>query len=277
MITQIHVTRAIAILKEDTQSSLLPLCCLAEDGEFYNTKTAKSRSGSDHHITAEFLCHKLLGYWKIESPKIAEVYINPLLISQDKSLSEYQRSGWTNDSMCFGSRIIAGSIDMNALMDDTHYWTIKSLEDPIQLLKIGLFDLWVINAFRTKLNPSISFTTGKSGRLKPIPKDYAHAFGDKDLRYIITTRSLSAKNTILDTLMARKIYRFSMNGDINKKMKDYFEESVLQCLDHFDEIIKSLPFSYKLSPKSEEKLRSFLFDRKRNQSLFEDFLDHFKS
>jgi hypothetical protein len=277
MRTQIHVTRAIAILKEDTHSSMLPLCCFAEDGEFYYTKTAKSKSGYDHHITSEFLCHKLLSFWKIETPKIAEVYINPLLISQDRSLSEYQRSGWSNDSMCFGSRIDNGSIAFTALMDDTHYWTIKAFEDPIQWLKIGLFDLWVVNAFRTKFNPSIKFSIGKTGRLKPIPYDFEHAFGDTELKNLTTSLSLSTENTILDTLMARKIYISHTADNIDQKMKAYFEASVLKCLDHYEDVIDILPTSYRLPPKSEEKLRSFLFDVKRNQSLFEDFKDHFKS
>ena len=114
----------------------------------------------------EYLASCLLQRWQIPTPEIAFVWVKPEHIPE-----RYQRTVKAHflDKPCFGSKYYDQSIEVNqslvALGNDAA--EVRKIQNRLDLLRIGLFDLWLANDdrkqgnYNLRLNPTnpVNFTS----------------------------------------------------------------------------------------------------------------------
>lgn len=144
---------------------------------------------------------------------------------------------------------------------------------PLDLLKIGVFDLWVGNFDRKPDNPNILLSSRDNERFDFCPVDHMAAFAYltnyRDVREAIFTRD--PKKCILSHRFVRAIAKFVPPQQISD-LRNSILNGMTIALENMDFIFPQVPPSWGLSRKAKEHLKQFFADTVRNERVAASYL-----
>lgn len=275
MIDTLLTKQVINIKQEKIGTSQSPLFVLAEDFEFYYLKTPSNHT-PELSIIKEFLCHFLLNCWELKTPPIAALKVDPNYISIN--LSAHHKSEYFRRT-CFGSKNLPNSFDFLSLLSLSSKYDYNRFSDPIDLLKIGLFDIWIENDDRKPTNPNLLVQeTGTGFDLYAI--DHALTFSSMKFTDLNPALDLgvSYNDSLLYTDLAKNIAKYASKGSPNwfEQINSYFYNVINNSKVFFNKITESIPEDLGLSVECTASLFNFLFSESRNKRVLDEFLGRFK-
>ncbi len=270
-----EIVNAITILDEIHTTGHSPLKVQCDDGNIYILKKRKHLQ-ADTEMVSEFLCNFLCRQWGIKTPECRFVRVPRELIISETNLSRRHNVSHYENYLCFGSQFMPNAIDVE-LSDLTYLRGSRSIyNDMAELLKIGLFDLWVVNIDRKPTNLNLMKQIMPNGKFSFVAIDHAYAFDT--LRYDQLTKdlALSCNESILFLDLSITIYKDLISQDIDNVFNTYFWDSVGRCETGLDTFLNEIANNFNEEGKYFYQLKRFLFDNDRNGTIFADFLSRLK-
>lgn len=236
----------------------------------YLSKNSKNKNPATDIIN-EVLCNYFLNIWGISTPDAAIINIDP-----NNLLAEYSKPNHKPrfyNKPVFGSKWIKGALDCNAFISINSKHDYDKFHNPEIIFDIGLFDIWIENDDRRATNTNLLLQT-INGQYKILPIDHSLLFNGltyKDLNPDIFCPIDNENIFRTDLAVSLKQYK--------KKKKDwqiYDEQKFYLCIENcklnYPHIVKNIPVSWGFTLPLQNKLHDFLFNEKRNELVFREYL-----
>lgn len=270
MIEKLSYKQTITIISQYDTEGHSPLKVIADDFKTYVLKFPKNRADKNS-IIKEFLCHYLLTCWSIPTPPIAGLSISLDLLIQSPIISEREKR-LIGDNVCFGSELIYDAIELNNFIEAKNKASQKRVLNSDDIFKIALFDLQVENEDRRPTNNNILLCPDRKGL---ILNAIDHAFTFSTLNFnelTYNTLNFSDNDSILYSTLAKSII---VSTKFNSEFYLKSEEMLYLCIENvtnlFPQIIDNLPESLEFTDEDRTILADFLFNKKRNGFVFQEF------
>ncbi len=193
--------RTQVFIREMETDGHAPLVFQCDNGQIHYCKYRKKGSKAEETdcLTYELVAHSLLRWLEIPTPDVAFVYVVPDSFPSDKIRHNFPwlREGTT----CFGSREVPKVRNVSPIEIIKSRRDFHTLDNPLDLIKIALFDAWVGNVDRGK-----SFDSGYNfnllladvnGKQQYVAFDHAFIFGGiNELRIFNPTFDPPAENLV---------------------------------------------------------------------------------
>lgn len=224
----------------------------------------------DNSIAKEFICHFLLKAWKIPTPEISILSAPPELLENSNFLNKREKH-IINNSVCFGSKMLLHSMDMNIFINAKNAAAMRKIKNPKDLFKIALFDIWVENEDRKPTNNNILLNpVGDSFEINAI--DHAFTFSTQDFKELkYSSVNFSVNESILSSPLAESIKKQIWNKDFYSKFEEMFYLCIKDAEALFSNISDNLIHNQLINSEDKTLLNSFLFNSKRNPAVLEEF------
>lgn len=265
-----NTVNGLTFQKEILTDGHSPLLFVGANYKLYIVKNGRGHNPS-YPIINEFLANFLLRQWQITTPP-AVFFDVPIDVLNFDELSKYHKSIYY-DTLCFGSELIENAIDMNDFLIGNKKHQYNDFENPLDVLHIALFDLWVENDDRKPTNYNLIYVQ-ETGKFKIIPID--HAFIFSTLKYIdLDPNSFypSDNEYILLSdlgLLIKKHYK--KNDTFVQLERDYFYFCIAECEKYFNTFTEEIRNIYDFSDENIFSLKHFLFNKERNEKVFDEYL-----
>jgi hypothetical protein len=135
----------IIVSQYDTEGHS-PLKVIADDLNPYVLKFPKN-ANDNVAIVKEFLCQNLLKCWSIPTPPIAGLTIPHNVLSGSSVITNREKR-LIGNNVCFGSQLIPEAVELMDFIVAQNTTALKRILNPNDILKIGLFDIWIENEDR---------------------------------------------------------------------------------------------------------------------------------
>ena len=260
---------AIGVI-EEIPTGQFPVRVLSENFDVYIAKPARKGIPSFELIN-EFVCSQLLFYWEIPTPEIAAIKVDASLLPENLTARQKKRH---YDTVCFGSKYLSdNAMDLPRLISSREKGKRNKILNEVDLLMIGLFDVWVENDDRSVFNPNLMLNP-EDGKWKIYAIDHGFAFlsatpyASLDPAYGVIQ---PYNQSILQTILAKEIWsKMKKNPMITSW--SFFADRIARCEKNFRTIVESVPDQLGFDVEMQNKLFSFLFDIERNREVYMDFL-----
>jgi len=250
-----------------------PLLVIADDFKKYIIKSTRGQKPS-YNIINEFLCAYLLKLWSVPVPEFASVSLNPELL-RGRDFSAFHKPHFYQN-ITFGSLCLDKATEMGSYLRVHNKIDLRKLNNASDLIKIGLFDIWIENTDRKPTNNNILFSiTGNHLTVNAI--DHAFTFdsvsySDLNTDYIVNTYN----DNILETDLAKDILLILKKDpgwkDWIRQFGDKYYLCIENCKQNFDSIVKYIPDELGFDIALSKFIRDFLFNENRNKNVFTEFL-----
>ena len=144
----------------------------------------------------------------------------------------------------------------------------KKYENPLNFIKIGIFDYWLTNMDRRFKNPNILINQNEAGSFEFLPIDHTHLFANqtsyKSLK--IALMNTPPPGTILDSPISKSILKFT-DQEILANFHTELQAGFDSVLDNIDFIFNQVPGAFGLSKKGKLKIKAILSDKERNNRI----------
>lgn len=273
MVETLKYLEAISVLEEISTEGHSPLKIITNDYCQYFIKNTRGRV-PDYNIINEFLCHYLLKIWQIPTPDIAAIRVKPDMLP-DYVSTNHKKFYYNN--ITFGSKSIPFSVEMNSFINAHGKVDIRKVANPDDIIKIGIFDIWVENTDRKPKNNNI-FLVIRDKMLQIWALDNAFTFDSIDYLNLNPAYITNTYNeNILYTEFAKSIIDIkSKEEGWIKSLEEYFYICAANCEQYFDEIVDNLPVELEFSEDLQKAVKGFIFSKSRNKLVFEEFLTRLK-
>lgn len=264
MIEPISVINAMSVDREIYTDGHSPLLTIGEDYNKYVVKNSGGRIPA-FYIINEFLANGLLKCWNIPTPECVNFAIDPSLLS---GFSKKHLPRFYNYSS-FGSKVIKEKLDLNEFTVANNKTVYKKLNNPLDILRIGLFDLWVSNDDRKPTNQNLILSI-EEGKYTITAIDHAFIFEslsyqDLNPKYF----SPLSNDHILLSELAKIVQRYTnIDESFVKSEKEYFYFCLDESQKNFEKIINNIPNDLGLNNSLTNLLSQFLFNKGRNEKVF---------
>jgi hypothetical protein len=278
MLPTLRTVRAELIIDELTTEGSRPLQVLADDGIVYIAKTTTAVIPCVEVIN-EVLCGYLALCWDLAVPPFALVQISPTVVEQYEKRKGRLSNRYADcpfaDRLFFGSQMV-NQVEIDSYFAGPHHPAQMQLfHQPLDLLKIGVFDLWVGNFDRKPNNPNILLSSRADERFDFNPIDHAAGFAylpnHRDVRDTLLIRD--PKNCVLSHPFVRAIAKFTSPEKIRALQSD-IQVGISIALANVDFIGSQIPAGWGLSRKAKDHLKQFLADSVRNERIAGSYLDY---
>lgn len=196
-------------------------------------------------------------------------------ISRDGNIlpDRYKKTDFDN-TLFFGVKEIQNTIEIEQYIKGlTLRRDFNLFNEPLDLIKIGIMDMWLGNQDRKPKNPNILITTSFNEKFDFIPIDHAACFG-YHRQYKITKSihlTLLDNESILSTGLAASILKFSKNNELSLLPKT-IQECFTKCIDNSEFILNQIPSEWGFSKKAKENIIFVLSESERNKMLSTAFI-----
>ena len=131
-------------------TNIRPILISVSD-ETFSSYVVKHNNGlyPCNKLAYELLSYYFLQLWSLETPEAAVIQINPNHIKYNSGNNHEPRFFRVP---CWGTKFYAEGMEFNRFFENLREYERIKFENPIQLVKIILFDLWVSNEDRTANN-----------------------------------------------------------------------------------------------------------------------------
>lgn len=250
-----------------------PMKVLCDDYETYIIKTAICNKEKTYfELINEVLCASLLNTWSIKSPQFKFAKIDASVWSNFKSSKTipqlYERENLSNTY--FASKHIQNFTEFQFYFDQNFKKNqIELYERPIDLIKIGLFDLWVCNKDRTPSNPNLLIQETKDGLLNFIPIDHTAAFAySSDYRNLNEyTLFLEDSFSILSSDFCKLLLSQWNKDELKKSLEEEFNQCIYLSINQIHDILDLIPKEWGLTKNAKTNIIRILSDKDRNAKI----------
>lgn len=263
----------LSIIKEIDTDGHSPLLVIADDFRKYLIKSTRDQTPG-YYIINEFLCSYLLQIWEIPTPEFASIKLDPILLSNG-TYSDFHKPHFYK-SITFGSKWLEDGLEMADYIRVQNKVALRKFKNPLDLIRIGLFDIWVENTDRKPTNNNIIFSAYEN-HLIINAIDHAFTFdslnySDLDVNFINNTYN----ENILETSLAKDIISLKKNEPDKVEWIDDLRENFYlctrNCKQNFDTIVQYIPVELGFDRDLSKFVHNFLFDEERNKKVFSEFL-----
>lgn len=268
MIEPLQLINASKIVTEILTDGSSPLQIVDSLGNSYYAKTTTTNIPYQELIN-EVLCAYFLQLWDLKVPTPCVINISDEVvdnyIQEIGALSNRYNFRPFADRAFFGSKVIWPLIEL-----ETYFTNLSGKKeynlflDPLDLIKIGVFDLWIGNMDRKPENPNIILgTDGDRFCIHPIDHTaaFAHVPNLNGLRPVLL--HLAPHKNILSSTFAKSIIRFAPSDEL-RHLKDQILLAMNDVNSNIIDIFDQVPPSWGFSKKAKTNLSTILADPKRN-------------
>jgi len=189
-------------------------------------------------LIAEIVCHFLAKRLHLETPEVAYVEIGNHPVPSDFQYAKDLTEGKT----AFGSKQVHNAKnELTQLEFVFSKHEFNRIEYPEQLLRIGLFDLWIGNNDRSAQNYNLFLTRGKTQKL--VVFDHFEAFNKISEHSFknITTEIDVYSNGFLSTNYAYEMLGWISKENLKNELDNFF--STIENID-LEELLQSITETY---------------------------------
>lgn len=251
---------------------------MCDDGELYICKTTFIAHPPLGDLINEILCNYLLQAWGLETAepcmiKIPQVVYDSFIESGNTCDNRYKNFDFDN-KLFFGVKYLPNITEFekyNTSLNDKREY--NKFADPIDLIRIGVFDLWIGNKDRRPNNPNILISIDDAEKFTFIPIDHTQVFGYQDNYKAIRTPIMEVEkgSCILSTPISKSILNFAGSKILPNLDKDLLER-IKNSINELDFIFEQIPAGFGLSKKGKEKVKEILSNENRNIEISKSFL-----
>lgn len=278
MIENIKIVRAVKIIECHNTDSI-PLKVLCDDNEIYIIKTMFKKHPPLEELINEILCNYFLQCWDISVPEQALVIFDSILAEQyllegktiDKKYLEFD----FKDHYFYGSKFLPNSTEIdlyNFTLENKH--DFNKFENPLDLIKIGIFDRWIANKDRRIDNPNILMINSGT-KFKLIPIDNTQAFANhanyKSLRIVLM--NIVNEKSILNSPTIKRIRSFADSKKYINLAED-ISLNIEKSIDYIEQIFDNIPSGFGLSKQGKTKIKEILSNEERNAIISRFYLNN---
>ncbi len=235
--------------KKLKSSGSAPIVFMCDDINYYACKYGKPNDLFNEYLGASF-CK----IWEIPVPDFSFVNVE----------QEYVPSGIPKANFaypCFGSFYLEHAMDVNDFLHtwEGNYYEIDKIFNKVDLLKIGLFDLWLSNEDRNHNNANLLINPTIDG-YQLVAIDHVTIFNTSTLNHGLV--QLSENESILNTKLCNiLIKRGAKLNQTLLELEENFYLCVKECSKKFAKILNEVPNEWNIDIVEREKLiRKNLFD-----------------
>lgn len=271
----LEVITVIKILKEIPTIGSSPLLVIDQNGNEYYAKTTTLNLPRVELIN-EIFCACALKCWDLLTPSICLIKIPYQLVLQFNAenptpISARYKQEHFDNTLFFGSHNMTTQVELQDYLPSISKGEFKQLYRPQDLIKIGVFDLWVGNKDRKPDNPNFLMCP-IDGKICFYAIDHTAAFAHiadyKEVRDIMLR--MSKKHSILDSPFAKNVLEHLPKEVINN-LKDEILKGISKFNSEFDVIVDLIPQEWGLSKKAKAHLKNFFTDTERNNRISKSF------
>lgn len=259
---QVESKILIEELKTDGHSPMKFIC---SDGEVYYTKYRSGKSFNKDEINClvfEMVCTKLLQRLHIPVPEQALVTVNENSYAPGQLITNkrYIKDG----IIAWGSNEIAQTDLVKEIEQVTSKKAFNKFQNPDDLLRIAIFDLWVNNIDRHSGNYNL-LTKIEDGKLKIITIDHAFTFGGLQGMNIFnaTTAPGSYKKLIESQYFRSVIKHFNRKERLEIAIQFISLLSEPDIKNIINEVFAQIPAQWGISPMLKKRVIDFLQSQQR--------------
>jgi len=227
-------------------------------------------------IIKEFLIPLLLNQWSIKTPETTALKLDRGIIH--KSLSPFHNASDFSRT-CFGSKVIQASFEFSLIIDLITKHDFNRFANPVDFLKLGLFDIWIENDDRKPTNPNLLISDEDNG-FEFYAIDHAFTFSSMEFTKLKPLHDLgcSFNDSILFTDFCKSVFKYIYRGNPNwfDAMKEYFYLSIENCKNNDQTIMENIPADLGFDDSNQTALFNFLFSEPRNKKVFSEFRGRFE-
>ena len=279
MIEPIRTIQITRIVKEINTIGSTPLFIMADDNNEYYVKTTV-----DHpciELINEVICGYFLQLFKLNVPPFAlakvrdDVFID--FLESGGSLHNKYKNKSFNDKLLFASQKIEPTIAFDGYIGQ-YPFTKKDFEgisNPLDIVKIGLFDIWIGNKDRKVENPNILLREN-NGKLILCPIDHTAAFAHcTDYKQVTDVFLFLEENfRILRLPFVKSISKWVNHDDLTALNNEVISGIEIVLL-NLNDIFAKIPTQWGFSKKAKEHLTDFLNNKLRNERLIKEYPKYF--
>ena len=268
-------------IHECYQTNSTPLRVECEDGSQYIAKTVFNMHPPLIDLINEILCNYALQIWKIPVPTQAIISVEKQLIDhfvkEGNSIDRRYEIGDFSSLHFFGTQFIDSVTDMDVYnLNLKNKYDFNKYSNPLDFIKIAVFDKWIGNMDRRKGNPNLLLSASANG-FTFIPIDHTQAFAYqgnyKNLKLSIMDRA--DNNSIMLTPMYKSICNFVEVGDL-KNLSSEILSSINDTLIVLDDVFDCVPKNFGLSKSGSRKIKEILSDQERNKAVSNIYLKYYR-
>jgi hypothetical protein len=257
----------------------LPLQVLCDDNELYVIKSMFKSHPPFEDLINEVLCNNLLQSWGIPVPEPAIVILDNVVIEQyveeGNSINDKYKKFDFSNHFFFGTKFLYSTteIDLYNLTLKNKY-DFNKYENPIDLIKIGVFDKWIANMDRRSDNPNILMDTS-SDKFRFIPIDNTQAFAYQNNYKGLNKAIMDAANikSILNTPITKSICKFAKN-EVVANFEKVIIGNIENSIETIDLIFENIPSEFGLSAAGKNRIKLILSDKERNKKVSQFHLNY---
>ncbi len=266
----IPTINAISFTKQIDTDGHSPLFIECDDGHNYYCKYRNSVKQQEVQLLVyEMIGTALLTEAGIYCPEQSLVHIPSAIISKNVRYARYYQNCTAWGSKEIPSASLLSELD---LINDKR--SFNKLENPEDILRIAIFDLWVENADRHSGNYNM-LLQGYNQKIKLIPIDHGSIFGGiKAMGSFSEATPVSTYKKLITSNFYNSVARFITPAKQRKIAQNFVTLlSQIQTGKVIDDIFEAIPKTWDINPKLKERISAFLNSEKRMQSLSDQVLN----
>lgn len=274
----LKIISAEKIIKEIQTSGSGPLLVLGNDKNSYYAKTTTPNPPRIELIN-EVLCGYLAQCWGLKVPPFCLIEIPSQVVNNYTAEGGILSNRYSN--VVFDGNFFFGSQHIQAIELDSYFHGFKDKSDyklfdsPLDLVKIGVFDIWIGNKDRKPENPNVLLGTDEKFTFCPI--DHTAAFAHcTDYRQVSDIfLFLEERFKLLNVPLVKSIAKFEPPQQI-LQLQEQIEEGIRISLENLDFIFGQIPIAWGFSKKAKQHVADFLSQNKRNDTMKDIFNPYLK-
>ena len=268
-------------IHECYQTNSTPLRVECEDGSQYIVKTVFNKNPPLIDLINEVICNYFLQLWKIPVPQQAQITIDKELIEYFVKEGKYLDKRYENyllySPRFFGTKYINSVTELDIFNSNLKNKSdFNKYTNPLDFIKIAVFDKWIGNMDRRKGNPNLLLAASDDGfTFTPIDHTQAFAYQPnyKDLKLAIMDRA--DNNSIMLTPMFKSICNFVSVNEV-KNLSFEILSNINDTLESIDDVLECVPKHFGLSKSGKQKIKEILSNKERNKTISSIYLGYCK-
>lgn len=219
-------------------------------------------------LSYELLANRLLNELKIPTPAAAFVVVDENCL--DKEKIKYNRR-LKPGNICFGSREVPQSEVIQSIQTFNKH-TFNKLDNPLDLIRIAIFDLWVNNVDRGRnFDDGINYNlllANENKKLKIYAFDNAFIFGGiNQIGVFNGSSSVDGYNKLVKSPLYISILKFITKEEFVNVVDNFLPLLSLNYKIIVEEILSQVPDDWYITYKLEERINKFLNNRSRIEAV----------